>query len=428
MPILADVGPLRRHRAFRRLWLGQLVSGFGSQLTIVAVAYQSYELTHSTLIVGLVSLAQLGPLLIGSLIGGSLVDAKDRRRVLLVTQVVLGSASLGLAINATLPHPALWPLFVLTAGAAAVQGVDHPGRKAALPMLVPVEDLPSALALQQIVFQAAAVGGPAMAGLLISRFGLPAVFGIDVVSFGAALLAVALLPPLLPRGGGRPAGLTSIREGMQYLRGQRLLASTFWIDLDAMVFGMPRAVFPALGTGLYGGGAAIVGLLYAAPAAGALVGALLTGWVSSVRRQGRAVVIAVVMWGVAISCFGFVPILWFGLVMLAVAGASDVISAVFRNAILQTTVPEHLQGRLSGTFIAVVTGGPRLGDAEAGAASAIGGAQFAVWSGGLACVVGAFLLAWRAPELWRYDTADGVGDAGDAITTAVSELSESEPG
>lgn len=427
VPILADVTPLRRHREFRRLWLGQLVSGVGSQLTIVGVAYQSYELTHSTLIVGLVSLTQLGPLLVGSLIGGSLVDAKDRRKVLLVTQIVLGAASLGLAVNAMFPHPALWPLFAFTAGAAAVQGVDQPGRKAALPMIVPTEDLPAAVALQQIVYQGAAVGGPALAGLLIARLGLGAVFGIDVASFGAGLLAVVLLPPLVPRGGGRPAGLASVREGLHYLRGQRLLASTFWIDLDAMVFGMPRAVFPALGTGLYGGGAAIVGLLYAAPAAGALVGALLTGWVSSVRRQGRAVVVAVVMWGAAIACFGFVPILWIGLVMLAVAGASDVVSAVFRTAILQTTVPEHLQGRLSGTFIAVVTGGPRLGDAEAGAAAAIGGAQFAVWSGGVACVIGAFALAWRAPELWRYDTAAGIPGSSEAITAALAELSESEP-
>jgi MFS family permease len=425
VPILADVGPLRRHRSFRRLWVGQLVSGFGSQLTIVAVAYQAYELTHSTLIVGLVSLAQLGPLLVGSLVGGSLVDAKDRRKVLLVTQVVLGSTSLGLAVNAGLAHPALWPLFVLTAAGAAVSGVDWPGRKAALPMLVSVEDLPAALAIQQVGYQGAAVAGPALAGLLIARLGLSWVYSIDVASFGAALIAVAVLPSLVPTGGGRPAGLASIREGLRYLRHERLLASTFWIDLDAMVFGLPRALFPALGTGLYGGGAAVVGLLYAAPAAGAFVGALLTGWVSSVRRQGRAVVIAVLAWGTAVALFGLVPVLWFGLVMLGVAGAADVISAVFRNAILQTTVPEQLQGRLSGTFIAVVTGGPRLGDAEAGAAAALAGPQVAAWSGGVACVVGAVALAWRAPQLWRYDTADGLpASSAEAIKTAVGELTE----
>lgn len=428
--LLADITPLREHRDFRRLWLGQLVSSMGSQLTIVGVAYQAYRLTHSSLVVGLVSLAQLGPLLVGSLLGGSVADATDRRRLLLVTQVVLGGASLGLAVNAAFSRPALWPLFVCTAFAAGVQGVDWPARKAALPMIVPTRDLPSALALQQILMQTAMVVGPALAGLLIARAGLSVVFGIDVATFAAALVAVALLPPLVPAGGGTPAGLTSIREGLGYLRGQRLLASTFWIDLDAMVFGMPRALFPALGTGLFGGGAATVGLLYAAPAAGALVGALLTGWVAGVRRQGRAVVIAVTVWGAAIAAFGVVPILGVGLALLAVAGAADVVSAVFRNAILQTTVPEHLQGRLSGMFIAVVSGGPRLGDAEAGAAAALGGTQFSVVSGGLACVLGVGVLVWRAPELWRYDATsvleDGASTAA-AVTAAAAQLSESEP-
>ena len=426
--VLADLTPLRVHRNFRRLWLGQLVSGFGSQLTIVGVSYQAYRLSHSTLIVGLVSLAQLGPLLIGSLIGGSIVDAKDRRKVLLVTQVVLASASLGLAVNATFPHPRLWPLFVLTSAGAAVQGLDWPARKAVVPMLVPPEDLPAALALQQILQQFGMVAGPAVAGLLIASVGLGAVYGIDVATFGAAMLAVLLLPRLVPTGGGRQAGLASIREGLHYLRGQRLLASTFWIDIDAMVFGMPRAVFPALGTGLFGGGAATVGLLYAAPAAGAFIGSLLTGWVSSVRRQGRAIVIAIVVWGAAISAFGLIPVLWVGLILLALAGAADVVSAVFRNAVLQTTVPEQLQGRMSGVFISVVSGGPRLGDAEAGAAAAIGGAQFAVWSGGLACIAGALLLARRIPELWGYDSAAGLGTGSvEASTTAAAELSESEP-
>jgi MFS family permease len=400
--ILADVTPLRRHRDFRRLWIGQLVSFLGSQLTIVGVAVQAYRLTHSTLVVGLTSLGQLGPLLIASLVGGSIADAMDRRRLLLVTQVLFAIASGGLLLNASLPHPALWPLFVCTACAAAVQGVDWPARKAALPMLVPLEDLPSSLALWQIQMQIGAVAGPALAGLLIAKIGLPVVFGIDAASFGAAFAAILLLPALVPAGGGTPAGLSSIKEGMHYLRRERLLASTFLIDIDAMVFGMPRAVFPALGTGLFGGGAGTVGLLYSAPAVGALLGALSSGWISRVHRQGRAVIVAVTIWGAAIAGFGVVPILSVGLLLLAIAGAADVVSAVFRNAILQMTVPEHLQGRLSGTFIAVVTGGPRLGDAEAGAAAAIGGAQFAVWSGGLACVAGVAALAWRFPELWRH--------------------------
>jgi MFS family permease len=402
--VLADVTPLRKHAAFRRLWLGQMVSGLGSQLTLVGVAYEAYRMTHSSFVVGLVSLVQLGPLLFGALWGGSIADAHDRRRVLLVTQVVLGVTSLGLAVNASLPHPALWPVFACTAASAAFQGADMPARRAALPMIVPAEDMAAALALQQVLYQTAAVVGPAIAGLLIARAGLPTVFFCDVASFAAAITAVLLLPALVPHGGGTPAGWRSVVEGMRFLRGQRLLASTFLIDIDAMVFGMPRALFPALGTGLFGGGAGTVGLLYSAPAAGALVGALLTGWVASVRHQGRAVVISVVVWGLAIAAFGVIPVLWIGLGLLALAGASDVVSAVFRTAILQLTVPDHLQGRLGGVFTAVVTGGPRLGDAEAGAVAAIGGVQTSVVSGGLACVAGVAVLIWRVPELWRQET------------------------
>ena len=425
---MADITPLRRHRDFRRLWLGQLVSFVGTQLTVVGVAVEAFRITHSTLMVGLISLGQLVPLLVASLVGGAVSDAMDRRKLLLITQVAAAAASAGLLLNALVPHPKLWPLFVCTAVAAAVSGVDWPARKAALPMLVPVEDLAPALAVSQIQTQVGFIAGPALAGVLIAAFGFPVVFAIDAASFVAVFAAVLLLPPLVPKGGGTPAGLKSVREGLSYLRHQRLLASTFLIDINAMVFGMPRAVFPALGLGLYGGGPGTVGLLYAAPAAGALIGAVMSGWVGGVRHQGRAVVFAVAAWGAAIAAFGFIPVLWIGLALLAVAGAADVVSAVFRNTILQTTVPEHLQGRLSGMFIAVVTGGPRLGDAEAGGAAAIGGPQFAVWSGGLACVVGAAAIAWRVPELWRYDVRPPPPASPGPIdfeAGAITELSES---
>ena len=214
-------------------------------------------------------------------------------------------------------------------------------------------------------------------------------------------LISAALPPLVPQGGKGRAGLASIGEGLRYLKGQRMLSGTYVIDLDAMIFGMPRVVFPALAFTVFGGGATTLGLLYAAPGAGALAGAFFTGWVGRVRHQGRAVIVAVGCWGGAIAAFGVVRVLWLGLALLAVAGAADMVSAVFRGSILQTTVPEHLQGRLAGTYMAVVTGGPRLGDAEAGVAASIGGPQFAVWSGGVACILGLGLVAWRIPELWH---------------------------
>ena len=427
---VVDITPLRRYRQFRRLWAGQVVSGLGSQLTLVAVSFQAFDLTRSTLVVGLIGLVQLGPLLAGALWGGTLADAMDRRKVLILTQLAMASAIGGLVVNASLTHPAVWPLFVCTGVAAGFQGVDWPARRAALPMLVEAPDVTAAIALQTSIQQLALVAGPALAGVLIATIGLSAVFGIDVATFGVALVAALSLPALAPSGGGTPMGLRSMAEGFRHLRGQKLLSATYWIDLNAMIFGMPRAVFPALGTGLFGGGAGVVGLLYAAPGAGALVGSLFTGWCSRVRHQGRAIAACVVIWGTTIAVFGVVPVLWIGLTLLAVAGAADVVSAVFRQAVQQRTVPEHLQGRLSGTFFAVVAGGPRLGDAETGLAAAIGGPQFAVWSGGLACVVGVGVLLWRVPELWR-DNGGGrelsAEERVDAVAEATSELGEGEP-
>ncbi len=429
--LVLDVSPLRRHRNFRRLWAGQVVSGMGTQLTVVAVAYQAFRLTHSTLVVGLVGLAQLLPLLAGALWGGTLADAVDRRRVLLGTQVGMAAAVGGLALNAASAHPAVWPLFVCTCVNAALAGTEWPARRAALPALVDQDDVVGAVALQTSVQQLALVAGPALAGVLIGTVGLSAVYAIDVASFGVAFTAAALLPELRPHGGGTPFGLRSLTEGVRYLGSQRLLASTYLIDLSAMVFGMPRAVFPAIGLDLYGGGARVVGFLFAAPGAGALVGSLFTGWCGRVRHQGRAITACVAIWGATIAVFGVTKVLWLGLLLLAAAGAADVVSAVFRQAVQQRTVPDHLQGRLSGTFFAVVAGGPRVGDAESGLAAALGGPEFAVWSGGLACLAGTAVILWRFPELWR-DAGGGsrIGEAAtdEAIAEVTAELGETEPG
>jgi MFS family permease len=416
------------------LWCGQVVSGTGSQLTVVAVAYQTYRLTHSTLMVGLIGLVQLAPLLAGAVIGGAVADAKDRRRLLVLTQVAMASASGGLVLNASFAHPAVWAVFVCTGAAAGFQGVDWPTRRAALPMLVADEDLTNAIALQTMIQQLALVLGPALGGLAIAGIGLSGVYAVDVATFAVALVAALTLPALRPGGGGTPIGLRSMRDGLRYLRTQRLLAASYVIDLDAMIFGMPRAVFPALGTELFGGGPGTVGLLYAAPGLGALVGSFFTGWCARVHRQGRAIVVCVLLWGGAIALFGVVRVLWVALALLAFAGAADVISAVFRQAVQQRTVPEHLQGRLSGTFFAVVSGGPRLGDAETGLAAAVGGPQFAVWSGGLACITGVGVLLLRSRALWRDDARLdhphplSVRASSAARTEATSELSEGEPG
>lgn len=401
--LLADLTPLRVSRDYRLLFTGNAVSYLGRQLTVVAIPFQVFTITGSSLAVGMIGLATVVPLVTLSLAGGAIADAVDRRKLLLLTQLASAAASAGLALNAMSSSPRLWPIYVLAALSAGLAGVDLPARNAMIPNLVGRELYPSAAALGQIQFQIGQVAGPALAGLIISQVSLAAAYWIDVASFGAAVVALLLIAPQPPEGGGTRASLSSIAEGLRYVKGRRLLVGTFLIDIDAMVFGMPRALFPALGTGFFGGGAGTVGLLYAAPGAGALVGALFTGWVGGVRRQGRAVIVAVIVWGAAIAAFGLVPWLPVGLLMLALAGAADVVSAVFRNTILQLSVPDGLRGRLSSVHIAVVTGGPQLGDAEAGAVAALTSPRFSVVSGGVACILGVAALVRWVPELARYD-------------------------
>jgi MFS family permease len=417
--LVLDVTPLRRSRDLRRLITGQLISELGSQLTAVAVSYQVYQLTRSSLDVGLVSLAQLGPIIVGSLYGGSLADVIDRRVLLLGTQLLMAASVAGLAINTDL-GPSLWPLFVLPALAQGFSAVADAGRSAILPNLVSRSEVSTANAMFQVLFQIGTVIGPALAGLLLAGAGIRFVYWLDVAGLGAAMVAVFLIAPQRPAPGSssHPPGLRSIMEGLSFVRGRQEIQGAYLLDINAMVFGMPRAVFPALATTAFGGGARTLGLLYAAPGAGALIGAVTTGWVGRVRRQGRAVIIAVLIWGAAITCFGLVHSLPLALLLLAVAGWADVISAVFRSTIIQLAVPDALRGRLMGLQTGVVTGGPRLGDAETGAVAGAFGNTTAVVSGGLACIVGAVLLA-RALPGFRRQRVTAVPDASE-----VSDASE----
>jgi MFS family permease len=400
--IFADTTPLRQSVPYRWLYGGELVSNVGRQITIVAVPYQVFQLTHSSLAVGLVGLANIAPLILFSLIGGAIADAVDRRRLMLIMQCILGATSAGLAFNAAAPRPALWPLYALTAAQAGMFAIDSPTRTAVIPALVGSRELASAFALQQLLSQTGMAVGPAIAGVVIAQTGLSVAYALDAASFAVSALMLLPLGPLPPQGGGRRPGLASVMEGLRFLRGRPLLQSTFVIDLNAMIFGMPRALFPALGVSVFGGGAATVGLLFAAPGTGALIGAVMSGWVTATRRQGRAIVIAVCVWALAITAFGLTPWLWLALVLLAIAGAADAVSAVFRSTILQQSVPDALRGRVSAAFIAVVTGGPRLGDVEAGVVAAAIGAQGSVITGGLACLIGAGVVARRWPQLLAY--------------------------
>jgi MFS family permease len=375
---------------------------------VVAAAVQVFQLTGSSFQVGLVSLGQLVPLVVMSLVGGSLADAMDRRKLLIVANVLLAVTSLGLVLNATAARPRLWPIYLCTAAAAGLSGLDFPTRAAAMPTLVRRDLFPAVAALNQITYQTASIVGPGLAGVLVARYGTASAYWVDVASFGAVLVALLLARPMVPQGGGTRAGGRSVLEGLAFLRTQRAVEGGFVIDINAMVFGMPRALFPELGQRVFGGGPGTVGLFYAAPSVGAAVGAFTTGWVTRVQRPGRAVVLAVLAWGASIALFGLVPWLWLSLLLLAVAGWADVISAVFRNTILQMSVPDRLRGRLNAVNIAVVTGGPRLGDVESGGVAALTTPRFSAVSGGLACLVGALAVARLIPELpaWIPPTED----------------------
>jgi MFS family permease len=405
-----DLSPLRESREFRLLWFGEVVSHTGRHVTVVALAYQVWELTHSTLAVGLIGLVQLIPLMIGSLVGGALADAMDRRRLLLITQVALVLTGLLFMWGAAVGDPPLWFLYLVAAVNAGLTAVDAPARTSAIPGLVGKRNLASAMALNQLLFQVSDVAGPALAGFLIARFGLVVAYGADVASFLVAigtLLAMRPMPPRRAEGEAVPRGLRAIRDGFRYLKGRPVLQTTFTADLIAMVFGMPRALFPVLADEVFQVGPQGLGLMFAAPAAGALLAALFTGWVRHVRHQGRAVLWAIAVWGLAIVGFGLTTeAFWLALVFLAIAGGADVISAIFRGTILQGTVPDSLRGRLSSIHFMVVVGGPRLGDVEAGVVAYLVTPTFSVVSGGLACVAGVALLGALVPQFRRYHAGD----------------------
>jgi predicted MFS family arabinose efflux permease len=415
--IFIDLTPLRESRDLRWLLGGQLVSLLGNQLTAVAIPYQVYVLTHSSLDVGLVSLAQLIPLLICSLYGGTVIDATDRRKLLIRVELVMALCSAGLGVNTDL-GARLWPLFVLPAIASGLTGFDNPTRNAIVPRLVRTEQISTASAMVQVLNQIGVIVGPAMGGLLLAGAGADFVYWFDAVSFLAAIGgAWAISPQPKSEGATRP-GLRSIAEGFRFIRHRQGIQGAYLIDINAMVFGMPRALFPAMAMTVFHGGATTVCFLYAAPGVGALVGALATGWVTRTRRQGLTVIVAVMVWGGAIVAFGFTSILALGLLFLAIAGWADVISAVLRNTIIQLSVPDRLRGRLAAIQIGVVQGGPRLGDLEAGAVGNAFGNEISVVSGGLACIAGAALLAWRMPGFRKVEVSAATAHEAEAEAAA----------
>jgi MFS family permease len=400
-----DLGPLRRHRAFRRLFVGQTISTFGSEITAVAAPFQLYELTHSTLQVGLLSLCELVPLLTLTIVGGAIADAIDRRRLLLWTEALLAIVSVGLALNASLDHPRVWALYVLATLSICIFSFGVAGMTTVIPRLVEPEELAAANAIESAYSSTTSVGGPALGGLLIALLGLTGAYLLDAGTFVASLWSIWLLPKLPPAHDADRPSLRSIAEGFRFLRHKKVLLGMFLTDSNAMVFGMPRSLFPAIAS-KFGGGAGMLGVLYAAPYAGALLASLLSGWIGHVRRQGLVVAIAAGFWGVFIVAFGFAESLWLALLLLAGAGAADNVSAVVRQTILFTVTPDRLRGRLSGIEFAQVASTPALGNLEAAVVASLTSLRFSIVSGGILCVVGTLVIAALFPAFIKYDARE----------------------
>jgi len=405
--IALDISPLRDSVPYRALWLGQVISLMGSNMRLVAVAVQVFEITGSTVAVGLVGLVEVVPLIVFSIVGGAITDRTDRRALIFRTQLGLMVTSLTLAFISFGSDPSVLWIYALTAIASALNAIDRPARTAMTPNLVAPDKLAAAMALRQVVFQTTLILGPALGGVMIASLGgaVEWVYLFDGLSFIAAMVALRWVPRSVPRFDPDQSHLQSVREGMGYVLRNPLALSIFGIDLIAMIFGMPRAVFPELAKETFGMGPEGVGLLFAAPSLGALVAALTTGWVSSVRRQGVAVLWAVAVWGAAITLAGLsVFSLVLTLLFLAIAGAADVVSAVFRATMLQATTPDALRGRISAVSIMVVTGGPRVGDFEAGLVGGIAGAPASIVIGGVVSLLGTGAMAAWSPSLARYRT------------------------
>lgn len=408
--IAVDISPLRDYPDYRRLWLGQSVTFLGSQMTMVALLFQLYALTHSTLALGLFSLTSLVPLLTLTLVGGAVADAFDRRKLVLVTETLEALGVAGLLVNAALPHPSVVALYVFatvifssfSAGIGAMRSIPR--------HLVSEKVFVQAGALDSISHGVGGIAGPALAGLIISTVGLSAVYAIGAASFAATVIALWGLPSMPPHAEAERPSLRSIVDGFRFVVGEKVILGFFLVDTNAMVFGMPLALFPAIAARHFGN-ASLVGYLYSAPAAGALLAGLGSGWVAHVRRQGLVVVVAAALWGAAITGFAYANQFWLALVLVGVAGFFDQVSAIFRNAMVLALTPGRLLGRVRGIEFMQVASAPSLGNVEAGVVASVTSIRFSVASGGILCIAGTLVSAALFPALLRYDAKHHAAEA-----------------
>ncbi|QES15302.1 MFS transporter [Streptomyces venezuelae] len=402
--LFADLTPLRTSADYRRLWFGSTVSWVGQGMTALAVSLQVYDITRSPFAVGLVGLFSLVPLVVFGLYGGAIADTVDRRKLGLFSACGSAALSIALATAAFAGFHRVWFLYAVVALQAVCAALNAPARSSMIPRLLPPEQLRAANALNSMVTTFGTLVGPSLGGLIVGLAGYQTAYLVDAVAFSASLYAMWRLPAMLPdRTGSKRA---SVLDGLRFLATRPNLRMTFLSDFCAMILAHPRALFPAVAVLWYGGDARTTGLLVAAPAFGALLGGVLSGWQGRIRHHGQAILIAVASWGTAIAVFGLTRNLWLGLLLLALAGYSDTVSMIFRNTMMQVAAPDEMRGRLQGVFIVVVAGGPRLGDFLAGSIADLTSPAVAVTGGGIACVVAVGALAVYARGFRRYDALD----------------------
>ncbi|MFJ9826283.1 MFS transporter [Streptomyces sp. NPDC101160] len=402
--LFADLTPLRTSADYRRLWFGNSVTWVGQGMTTLAISLQVYDITRSPFSVGLVGLFSLVPLVVFGLYGGAIADTVDRRRLGLASSTGLAVLSAALATAAFAGFHRVWFLYGIVALQAVCAALNAPARSSMIPRLLPAEQLRAANALNSMTMTFGMLVGPSLGGVVVGLAGYQAAYLIDAIAFSASLYAMWRLPSMLPeRVDGAGAARASVVDGLRFLATRPNLRMTFFSDFCAMILAHPRALFPAVAALWYDGDARTTGLLVAAPAVGALLGGVLSGWQGRIHHHGQAVLLAVATWGTAIAVFGLTRNLWLGLLLLAVAGYSDTVSMIFRNTMMQVAAPDEMRGRLQGVFIVVVAGGPRLGDFLAGTVADLTSPAVAITGGGLACVLAIGLLALYGKSFRRYD-------------------------
>jgi MFS family permease len=400
-----DLSPLRDSRDLRILFAGGGISFAGSMLTFVAVPYQAYQLTHSSLVVGLLSLAELIPLLVTAFIGGALADAVDRRRMVRVTEIGLCLGSGILVLNTLLGRPQLWVLFVVSVVFASFDGLQRPSLDAMVPLLVRPDQLAATSSIMSMRSQIGMIAAPALTGVIIALGGLTLTYSLDVVSYLVSLVFLIQLGAMPPPPGESDLSLAAIRIGLSYAWRRKDLLGTYLVDMNAMFFGIPTALFPQIASHL--GGPSALGVLYASPALGSFLVTATSGWVRHVRRFGRLIAIAAAVWGAGIVLLGFAASLWVAAVALVIAGAGDMVSGLGRSTVWNQSIPDRLRGRLAGIEMLSYSSGPTLGNVEAGFLERLVGLRTSIVAGGAFCVVGTVLLSFVLPAFWQYDARDG---------------------